>query len=231
VEDAARPGGLAEGPELVREAIRTPRAAGLAGIVFAVITSVSLALIDTPLTQPAGSMGPWLAEAGHRRTISVVLALIPIAGIAFLWFIGVVRGHLGDSEDRFFSTVFLGSGLLFIAMLLAAAAVMAGVAAAAGSTAEASSSAGTWAAGALVGRELVETAARLSAVFTLAATTTVLRGRRAPRWLGAIGYVVGLALLLLASVSPLIFYLFPAWVLMVSVYILIVGMRSPATSR
>ena len=51
------------------------------------------------------------------------LQLVPFAGIAFLWFIGVVRDQLGDVEDRLFSTVFLGSGLLFLAMLFAGAAV------------------------------------------------------------------------------------------------------------
>ena len=40
--------------------------------------------------------------------------LIPFAGIAFLWFIGVLRDRLGEQEDRFFATVFFGSGLLFL---------------------------------------------------------------------------------------------------------------------
>jgi lauroyl/myristoyl acyltransferase len=49
--------------------------------------------------------------------------LVPFAGIAFLWFIGVLRDRLGEFEDRFFSTVFLGSGLLFLAMLFASASL------------------------------------------------------------------------------------------------------------
>jgi hypothetical protein len=48
---------------------------------------------------------------------------VPFAGIAFLWFIGVVRDRLGAHEDRFFATVFFGSGILFLAMFFAAAAV------------------------------------------------------------------------------------------------------------
>ena len=52
--------------------------------------------------------------------------LIPFAGIAFLWFIGVLRDRIGEREDRFFATVFLGSGLLFVAMLFVAAAIAAG---------------------------------------------------------------------------------------------------------
>jgi hypothetical protein len=39
-----------------------------------------------------------------------------------LWFIGVLRDRLGQLEDRFFATVFFGSGLLFLAMLFTSAA-------------------------------------------------------------------------------------------------------------
>jgi hypothetical protein len=44
-----------------------------------------------------------------------------------LWFIGVLRDRLGELEDRFFATVFLGSGLLFLAMLFTSAAVAGGI--------------------------------------------------------------------------------------------------------
>jgi hypothetical protein len=64
---------------------------------------------------------------------------MPFAGIAFLWFIGAVRDRIGQREDRFFASVFLGSDLLFVAMLLAAAAFAGGLIAeaAAGSAAPA----------------------------------------------------------------------------------------------
>jgi hypothetical protein len=55
------------------------------------------------------------------------LTLIPFAGIAFLWFIGVVRDRLGRFEDQFFSTVFFGSGLLFLAMMFVSAAIAGGI--------------------------------------------------------------------------------------------------------
>jgi hypothetical protein len=47
-----------------------------------------------------------------------------LPGVAFLWFVGVLRDKLGAREDLFFATVFLGSGLLMLAMLFAAAAVV-----------------------------------------------------------------------------------------------------------
>ena len=38
-------------------------------------------------------------------------------GIFFLWFMGAVRARVGQSEDKFLATIFLGSGLLFVAMM------------------------------------------------------------------------------------------------------------------
>ena len=52
---------------------------------------------------------------------------MPFAGIAFLWFIGVVRDRLGRLEDQFFSTVFFGSGLLFLAMVFVSMAIAGGM--------------------------------------------------------------------------------------------------------
>ena len=66
-------------------------------------------------------MQEWSAD--DAETVVLALNLVPFAGIAFLWFIGVVRDRLGASEDRFFATVFFGSGILFLAMFFAAAAV------------------------------------------------------------------------------------------------------------
>ncbi|WP_409187573.1 hypothetical protein [Bradyrhizobium sp. RDM4] len=53
--------------------------------------------------------------------------LVPFAGIAFLWFVGVLRDRLGHQEDRFFATVFIGSAMLFLVMLFTAAAVIGAV--------------------------------------------------------------------------------------------------------
>ena len=64
--------------------------------------------------------------------------LVPFAGIGFLWFVAVLRDRVGDAEDRFFATVFLGSGLLFVAMLFVASAVAASLVASVGQTATAS---------------------------------------------------------------------------------------------
>ena len=55
--------------------------------------------------------------------IAWATGLAPYAGIAFLWFLGVIRDRLGKLEDQFFSTVFFGSGLLFVAMMFTSSAL------------------------------------------------------------------------------------------------------------
>ena len=103
--------------------LRTPRAAAVAGIVFSVLMILAIVLLRLSVPSRPGASGVWLTDAGKRTAVAVALNLVPFAGIAFLWFIGVVRARVGEREDRFFATVFLGSGLLFVAMLFVAAAV------------------------------------------------------------------------------------------------------------
>src|SRR5215831_239243 len=112
---------------LTRQAIRTPRAAAVAGIIFSVLFTTSMVLIRLALPEDlrATDVATWLQ--GNTTTITIALTLVPFAGIAFLWFVGVVRSRLGDMEDQFFSTVFFGSGMLFLAMMFASAAVAGGM--------------------------------------------------------------------------------------------------------
>src|SRR6478735_6498954 len=105
--------------------LRAPRAAAIAGIIFSVLLITSLLLLRRSVPVLASEPGQWLRE--RSSTVSVAVNLVPFAGIAFLWFIGVLRDRLGEREDRFFATVFMGSGLLFLAMLFASAAVAGGI--------------------------------------------------------------------------------------------------------
>src|SRR6516162_4496800 len=111
--------------DLIRERLKTPRAAAIAGILFSVLLIAGLFLFRLSVQADPLETGTWLKTSS--KTIALALHLIPFAGIAFLWFIGVLRDRLGELEDRFFATVILGSGLLFLAMLFAAAAVAGGI--------------------------------------------------------------------------------------------------------
>src|SRR6185436_9662962 len=102
-------------PALTARRWRSRRSAAVAGIVFAVLLIAALVMLR--LAVAGESLEQVELDAGRRTLVRVALNLVPFAGIAFLWFIGVVRDQLGEVEDRLFSTVFLGSGLLFLAML------------------------------------------------------------------------------------------------------------------
>jgi hypothetical protein len=194
----------------VGRALRTPRAAGIAGVLFAVLLTTALVLVRLAVPVNIGESGPWLADPGRRRQIILALNLVPFAGIAFLWFIGVVRDRIGEREDRFFATVFLGSGLLFVAMLFVGSAVTAGFLADAAAD------------GSGFGRRIASVtvrtyAMRMAAVFTISTATIGLRTGFLPRWLGYSGYAMALVLLLVIDVTPWVELLFPLWILLVSI--------------
>ena len=106
--------------------LTTPRAAAFAGILFAILFTVSVTLIRISL--PPGPVDGTLWQEKHASLLNVGLILMPFAGISFLWFVGVVRDRLGIYEDQFFSTIFYGSALLFLAMVFSATAVTGGIA-------------------------------------------------------------------------------------------------------
>jgi hypothetical protein len=110
---------------LIRARLKTPRAAAIAGILFSVLLITGLLLFRLSVRADPLEAGTWLKTSSNR--VALALNLVPFAGIAFLWFIGVLRDRLGELEDRFFATVLLGSGLLFLAMLFASASVAGGI--------------------------------------------------------------------------------------------------------
>ncbi|TQC46033.1 hypothetical protein EEB14_28520 [Rhodococcus sp. WS4] len=202
--------------------LRTPRSAAVAGIVFAALFSTSLVLIHTALPADPFDETPWVGSGETR--IKTALVLAPFAGIAFLWFIGVIRDRLGDLEDRFFATVFLGSGLLFLAMGFVSMGTAGGVLAIArhsGSSADEI---------VYFGREIMLQinhvyALRMAAVFMISLGTIWLRTGLMPRWLVVLTYLIALALLVVVSFSIWTTLAFPAWVAVISVYILVTGRR------
>jgi hypothetical protein len=209
-----------DGPEL-RAQLRTPGAAAIAGIVFSLLLTASLILLKLSVPVDPSTTGRWLSDSGRRAAVSIALSLVPFAGIAFLWFIGVVRDRIGEREDRFFATVFLGSGLLFVAMLFVAAAFAGGLIAVGATRGAASPGPDTLAVGRRVTSLLLNTyAMRMAAVFTVTTVTIALRTRIMRAWLGYLGYAVALVLLFAIGLSAWVELLFPAWIFVLSVDIL-----------
>ncbi|MFJ9710100.1 hypothetical protein [Streptomyces sp. NPDC101234] len=213
-----------------REPLETPRAAGAAGIVFALLLAAAMVLIRLGIPQGAEAVSDQAVDPTRRSALRAALALVPFAGIFFLWFAGAVRAHVGEGEDRFLATVFLGSGLIFIAMMFGGAAAAAAVLDTA-HPAGTSPSRPTWDFGQhLAYTLLIGYAMRMAAVF--ASSTSVIGYRLGimPRWLTVLGLLVALVLLFVSPSVPWAELVFPAWSLLLSVHIVVVSFRRAAAA-
>ena len=205
---------------LTHAQLKTPKAAAIAGIAFSLLLLLILWLLRTSIPADPLEPGAWLAT--DTRAVTVALNLVPFAGVAFLWFIGVLRDRLAQLEDRFFATVFFGSGLLFLAMLFAAAAVIGAVVLVASISApdELMNSATFRFARAASYIIMNVYALKMAAVFMISTSTVVIRTGIAPRWIAFLGFLLALMLLIGSFFISWSFAVLPFWVFLISVYIL-----------
>ncbi|MFF4323072.1 hypothetical protein [Streptomyces sp. NPDC001568] len=188
--------------------LRTPRAAGTAGIAFAVLLAGAITLMR--IAVPEGGSPDAQVDPDDRWAVRLALEIVPFAGILFLWFMGALRAHAGEAEDRFVSTVFLGSGIVFVATLFVAAGAAGTVLQEGTDTA--------------FGRDYAYTilttyAMRMAAVFVFATSSIGRRLGIFPRPLALFGYVTGLVLIVIGSGVPWSEMILPAWALIVGAYI------------
>ena len=219
--------------ELTPEVPRTPRAAAIAGIVFALLFSAVVVVLRLAIPATPTAAGSVLTSSSQRNAVHTALNLVPFCGVAFLWFMGVVRSQIGDAEDKFFSTIYLGSGLLFVAMLFVVAAVGGGLLSEAGRH-HGSVPLDVWDfARPATYSLLTNFGIRMAGVFIISTSAIGLRvGLIAHRWFARIGFLIGAFLVLVASAVPWIELLFPAWVLYMSVdlFIRTFTLRDPAAT-
>ena len=204
---------------LTRKGLKTPRAAAIAGMIFSVLLISSQLLIW--LSLPANPSQSASDVISHPETISLALNLLPFAGIAFLWFIAVVRDRLGAFEDRFFATVFLASGLLYLAMSFTAGAFAGGLLRVLGNAPEIVTQTGAYA----LARAETDVAMnvygiRMAGVFMFSTSTILLRTGIVQRWIAFLGFALATTLLLSIGTIRWIPFVFPAWVFLISADIL-----------
>jgi hypothetical protein len=221
------PGAVVDEPtaaalEEAARGVRAPWAASVAGIAFAVLFTAAMVLLrSSPVGASGADLDAVFAGGGDVSMVVGALYLGPFSGIAFLWFVAVIRDQIGEREDRFFATVFFGSGLLFVALLFATLAV-------------ASTPVITvryldlpppkpqeaQLVRSLAYALLFGFATRAAAVFLFSTATLGLRTRTFPTWFALTGYAAGLVLLLVVSIFDWVVLLLPAWVAIISVSIL-----------
>jgi hypothetical protein len=188
------------------------------GIAFAVLFLVGLALLNrTPGPRSTDQeLVNFYASGAQRGLVLSGLYVLPLAAVAFLWFIAALRQwvELSSSKiDRLLATVQMLSGVGFITLAFAAA----GAATVVASSVELANLPVDPA----VARQfplysrtlLIIFGMRMAAIFV---TTTAKFGHEAqllPRWFVFGSYGVAAALFLVATLNVWLVVVFPLWVL------------------
>ena len=214
--------------QLIRREVRSPRAAAIAGIIYSILVITVMIL-----TRRAGNVQPEnitreLLES-WSATFSLVLTMIPFAGIAFLWFTGVVRDRLREREGRFFATLFFGSGTIHVLLLFVWGAILGTILNLANMASQGivdTISPDIFIFGVVLMNEIIGNfALRMEGVYMLAIGTLWNRTSVMPRWMTLITYILALGFLVAAEKIREARFIFPAWVFFVSVYILVLNYR------
>jgi hypothetical protein len=205
--------------------LRSPPAAAIAGIIFSLLYSFSFVLIRMAIPSSLTEQIVWV-EA-QRENVELALRILPFAGIAFIWFIAVVRERLGRLEDRFFSTIFFGSGLLYLAMSFSASAIAGGVIITYALVPDFSVDTTTY----VLNRAIISQISniygvRMAGLCMTSLGTIWIRTRLMPPLLAYLTLLLAIGLLTGSSLSLWIVLIFPAWVLVVSAYILYLNLFS-----
>ncbi len=214
-----------ENIRLIQRQLRSPRSAAVAGIIFSLLMITSMVLtFNITSAAPADINREWLETSSGA--VSVVLTIVPFAGIAFLWFTGVIRDRIGDREDRFFATIYFGSSIILVVMMFIWAATIGAI-----------FSAYAAAANSLVNDDIIifgfkfmneiigNYVLRMAGVYMLSINSVWTLTGIMPRWLTIVTYIVALGFLFFASTVREARFIFPVWVFVVSIYILILNYR------
>ena len=204
----------------LNQRLRTPRAAAIAGIAFSILLLAFFWLLRRSVPADPNDPGTWLRT--DAASVALALNLVPFAGVAFLWFVGVLRDRLGDGEDRFFSTVFFGSALLFLAMLFASAAVLGAIVLIFANEPGQTGNSSTFHFARVVAYNMANVyALKMAAVFMISTSTVAVQSGFMPRWMAFLGFAFGLTLLIGSYFISWSFIVLPIWVFLVSCYILL----------
>jgi hypothetical protein len=201
------------------KSVRSVEAAAIAGLVYAVLSAVALILL-TSAPEPSASdseLVGWYSDPDNRTMLVVGLGLSVASAIAFLWFLAVIRRRVGDREDQFFSTVFLGSGILLTGVTLVGASVLASP-----------SLTIDLADGRVPGTGVLSSTnglgdtlfffvlLRVQAVFVVSTSTLAMRTGTFSRYLSYLGYVTALAMFVMPIATESVGLAFPIWVAVLS---------------
>jgi hypothetical protein len=204
--------------------------AAIAGIVCAVCWSFSLrGLVDRPpIEATRQEIARFYAGPEATADIRLLLALLVVGTVAFLWFVGVIRSRLGAQESRLVGTVFLGGSILLTGLLLVACSALAApsLLVEVGDQVPDAGAAALFRSLAAV--ELSVFASRVATLVMFSTASLCLRTRALPKWLIVVTYVVGAGEFMNVTFATPSLYVFPAWIALVSIVLLVRRPQLPA---
>ena len=207
----------------VQREIRSPRAAAFAGIGYSILMIAEMVILTSITKVRLEDITPELLESWSRRA-SLVIYLIPFAGITFLWFTAVIRERLGELEDRFFATIFFGSGIVQVVLLFMWGAIFGAVMVSRTLSASGLIDGGIYIFGFAIMNEIIGNyALRMAGVYMTAINALFSKTGFMPRWLIIINYILAMGFVFAAERIREARFIFPAWVFLVSVYILVLN--------
>jgi hypothetical protein len=202
---------------------RWERWSALAGVLFVALFAVALALSANTGDNPS-EVQQWYAHSGNRTKEFVAWFLYIAAAIAFLSFLGTLRDMLVRAEGGpgTLSALVFGPGLAFTVLLVTGVSLFAAPAALGGendfkldpNTAEIFSDAGYF---------VLVAGGMIASIVVLATSMAALRTGVLPSWLGWVGLIVAVVMLFSVFFLPLLVFL--AWVLAVSLVMVVAAWR------
>jgi len=209
----------------VRREVRSPRTAAFAGMGYSILMITGMLLASNITSVRLEDVTLEFLES-WSRTVSLILYMIPIAGLLFLWFTGVIRERLGEFEDRFFSTLFFGSGIIQVVLLFIWGSIFGALMASKNLIAAGLTDSRIYIFGFALMNEIIGNyALRMAGVYMTAINALFSKTGLMPRWLSIINYILAMGFIFAAERFRESRYIFPAWVFVMSVYVLILNLR------
>ena len=215
-------------------AVGYARLTGLLGVAFAVLLAVGLVLVhrSPSLGASDGDYTAFYGDGGRTVLVTVGLYLVPFAGIAFLWHMTTVRlliRELSPAPSAIPYGLQVVSGGLFVGLLFAGSA-------AAGAVALLQDLGDGSVPGPDVGRSLSGVgyalvfvyAVRMAGMYAITTTTLLLHAGLLPRWVALLSYLMAAAMLVSTTFHPALLLVFPGWVALAGLIVLVRTGRSGA---
>jgi len=193
----------------------------LSGIAYVVLFLIAFFITGEGAGDSDEEILSYYADSGNRATEITGFFLLAVAALFFLWFVTILRNRLRsvESEPKSLSALAFGAGIVSAALLMAANALFISISGTVEFTDEFQLDPDLARLVGSIGYLLWVSSTMVAGVLVAATSVLALRTAVLPRWLGWVGLVAALALLVAIFFFP-IFVLW-AWVLIVSVFLIL----------